>query len=291
MIADWSVPFFLTSQVYSSSDLAINQLLAGGGYYFLRSEGCDLRNTVRAQKNDIPQADGAILHRRFTSGMEMDLAIQFWETPDQIACDTLQKTMLDDLMGYLYGLLNAGDNEGRIYWQPAGNSSTVSIYRMLDDIRLLTYPKVTQLPNALGIELTFTVDCALPYAEDLTPQTTPTTNLAVGNTTITNYGNRPLYPVFRIYSGNFTLSNTTTNFQFVFDDSLPGVLNPLGSGDFVEINTLNNTAYLNGDEDNLKPAIQVAYSDFFMLVPGDNVINLTQSSLGTSYVEHNNAWA
>lgn len=282
MIGDWSVPFTLTASRYSATPLAINQLIPGLGYYLLRADGCRMRNTVRAQKNDIPQADGEILHRRFTAGVEMDLTFQFWESPDAIACDDRQQEMIDDLMGYLYALLNAGDNEGRISWVSYNDTDE----RMLDDIRLLTYPEVTQLPNALGVELSVTVDTAWPYAMNLTPQT-PTLN--VGSTNVTNAGNRPLYPVFRIYSGQFVLANTTTGYQFVFDETQPGVPTTVGAG-YVEINTLRNTVYLNGDGANMKAGIVVQESDFFLLNPGVNTISLNSSS-GTSTVEHNNAWA
>jgi hypothetical protein len=279
MLADWTVPFNLTSALYSGSPLPLNQYIANTGYYFLRQEGCALRNNVRSQKNDIPQADGAILHRRFTAGMEMDLAIQLWETTDQMACDALQQSMLDTLMGYLYALINAGDNEGRISWTPNGQAA-----RMLDDIRLLTYPAVTTLSDSLGIEVAVTVDCALPYEEDL--QATPSA-FTSGTLNVTNTGNRPAYPVFRIYSGSFIMENTSTGHYLVFDDTQPGCpdVNP---GDYIEFNTLNNTAYKNGNQANMKPGIVMVSSDFFLLAPGVNTITLDNWTSST--IEHNNAW-
>jgi hypothetical protein len=278
VIADWSIPFNLTSALYSASVLPINQAIPGVGYYFLRQDGCALRNTVRAQKNDIPQADGAILHRRFTSGMEMDLTFQLWETTDSLACDDLAQDMLDTLMGYLYNLINAGDNEGRISWTPDGQSA-----RMLDDIRLLVYPAVKNAQGAT--EIAVTVDCALPYEEDLTPTITTLT----GTDNVTNLGNRPVYPVFRIYSGGFTLANSTTGYQFVFDDTQLGCP-PVGGG-YVEINTLRNTVYLNGNQDNMKPGIVIESSDFFTLPPGVSTITLSAGTGGSTAIEFNSAWA
>jgi hypothetical protein len=83
VIADWKIPFNLTS-AYSSSVLPINQespgsaTSAGTAVHFVTGEGAEERH---------PTGGRAILHRRFTSGMEMDLAIQLWETTDQPACD------------------------------------------------------------------------------------------------------------------------------------------------------------------------------------------------------------
>lgn len=284
MIADWTVPFFLTSALYTSTPLPINQLIPDVGYFYLRQDGCALRNTVRAQRNPIPQAEGEILHRRFLEGMEMDLAIQLWQSTSQMACETLQQQMLDELMGYLYNLINAGDNQGRISWTP-NRTDLANPARMLDDVRLLTYPSVSSLPNSLGIEIAVTLDCALPYEEDLLP----TIVTLSGDDLVTNRGNRPVYPVFRIYSGSFTLSNATTGYYFVFNSALPGCPE-VGGGDYVEINCLRNTAYLNGNDKNMKAGIQMRSSDFFMLVPGANNITI-DSGTGTSEIEFNSAWA
>ena len=278
MIADWTVPFSLTSALYSGTPLPINQLIPNVGYYFLRQDGCQLRNTVRAQKTDIPQADGAILHRRYVSGMEMDLAIQLWSTVNEIACDAVQQTMLDTLMGYLFNLINAGDNQGRISWLPHGAGDQ----RMLDDIRLFTYPTVTSVSTGKGgIEVAVGVDCALPYAESLTPTIT-TLSTSVN---VTNLGNRSTYPVFRIYGPAWSLYNLTTGYRLEFDSSLPGCPPVVG---YVEFDTLRNTAYLNGNDKNMKPGIDPTFSDFFMLAPGVNNLSLQG---GTGEVEFNSAWA
>jgi hypothetical protein len=278
-IADWTVPFLLTSQVYSATLLDINTPLtfsAGQGVYLLREDGCSLKNTVRETKNDVPQADGAILHRRFVSGMEMTLAIQLWESTDHPACDALLQEMLDTLMGYLFNLINAGDNQGRISWQPDGVNA-----RMLDDLRLFTYPEESH-PGTL-VEIGVTLDCELPYAEDLT-QLNP-----VVSGVVTNGGNRPTYPVWKI-DGPFTsfgLQNTTTGDEFIYNGTLPGAT-PVGPLEYLEINTFKNTVYLNGAGLNYKPGIDMANSDFFTLPPGNNTIVVTGAS-GHALV--NAAWA
>ena len=289
-LADWSVPFTLTSAVYSATPLDINTpvvFTAGTGIFLLRPDGCTLTNQVRQTKDFVPQADGAILHRRFTGGMEMNLAIQLWENDTQIACDTLLQEMLDDLMGYLYNLINAGDNEGRISWVPSGGSSTASTGRMLDDIRLLSYPAESQQP-ASPYEIAVTVDCALPYAEDLT-QATP--GISGGGGTVINYGNRPSYPVWQVYNASganlaFTLTNTTTGDSFSFDDTLPGCAD-IASGQYVEIDTFRNsvTKVAAGPVlSNVAAGVVMTTSDFFSIPPGSNTITLvaTTGSIGGS---------
>jgi len=294
-LADWSVPFLLTSADYSATKLDINTQTANG-LYLLRPEGCSLVNQVRSSKEFVPQEDGAILHRRFAAGMEMTLAIQLWETHDKIACDDLLQEMLDTLMGYLYGLLNAGDNEGRIQWLPDGFSSTASNYRMLDDIRLASYPVESQQPGS-PYEITVTVDCELPYALDLTEVSQ---SLTGGSGTITNYGNRPLYPVWKI-AGPFvavTITNTTPtpDQQFVWDSTLPGSVTALDNDDYLEIDTFHNTVtkFKNGLPSacvfntavatlfNGAAGIDMLNSEFFLIAPGANAITVSYISGNTT---------
>lgn len=285
-LADWTVPFELTSADYSATALKFNTPIVGSGIYLLNQQSCFLDNQVRATKENVPQMDGAILHHRFLAGMEMGLAVQLWQDTSNIACDTLLQTMLDTLMGYIYGLLNAEDNRGRISWLPDGNSSANSSQRMLDDIRLLTYP--TQGQNGGAVEITFSVDCALPYAEDLTQD-----SVALGaSVTAPNLGNRSTYPVFKIDGPftNFILTNVSTGLQIVYDSTLPpGTGLAVGGGDYIEIDMFRNTAYLNGDQSNLKPGIDILSSDFFPLIPGNNTITLAGASTGTILI--NSAWA
>lgn len=309
-VADWTVPFLLTSKVYTNNPtpggtaddpLAINSLVTfpGGnqGIYFLRSDGCSLTNQVRETKEFVPQEDGAILHRRFLAGMEMSLAIQMWDTTSAIACDDLLQDMDDTLMGYLYGLLNVGDNEGRISWIPSGQNA-----RMLDDLRLLSYPIGSQQPGS-PYEITVTVDCTLPYAEELI-QLAPAIPGAV-----VNLGNRTTYPVWQIYNGTgpnfaFTLTNSTTSESFAFDDSLPGCAD-VPVGNYVEIDTFRNSvtkvkpaavAPVTAADvlSNVAAGVAMLNTGFFLLVPGTNTIALTATtgSIGASSKGLiNGAWA
>jgi hypothetical protein len=275
-VADFSVPFNLTSTVYTNAPipgsvapnpLPINQTITFPGgdliVYRLKPDSCSLTNIVRETKDYVPQGDGAILHRRFTGGMEMPLTFQMWQPNDKIACDELLQEMIDTLMGYLYGLLNAGDNAGRISWTPTGMAT-----RMLDDIRLLNYPVESQAAGA-PYEIACVVDCALPYAENLT-QLGPTIPGVV-----VNLGNRPTFPVWKVFGPftAFTLTNTTTGDTFQYDGALPGAVG-VGGGSYLEIDTFRNTLYLNGSGANLKPGVVMVNSDFSPLPPGNNTITI-----------------
>jgi len=284
-LLDWSVPFNLTSTVYtnnpipgstSPAPLPINTAIPGLGIFYLRQDGCALNNTVRSTKDFVPQADGAILHRRFLGGMEMELAIQLWETTDMPACDALGQEMLDVLMGYLYGLLNAGDNEGRLSWTPTGQS-----VRMLEDIRLLSYPAESHSNGIM--ELVFTVDTSYPYTANET-QLAPS---MVGGGTAVNLGNRPTYPVWQIYASAFTIAMGTQSFSF--NDAQPGCPNVTG---YVEIDTFRNTTTIVNGLTLLNGAagVVMASSEYFLIPPGSHAITNT-SGAANSRALINAAWA
>ena len=296
-VTDWSVAFNLTSKVYTDDPepgteapdpLPLNQVwsLRGGEQviYRLRPDACSLTNSVRETKDFIPQSDGAILHRRFAGGMEMQLTIQMWLQGDIIACDFELQQMIDTLNGYLYGLMNAGDNEGRVSWTPSGMSA-----RMLDDIRLLSYPVESQSPGA-PYETVVTVDCALPYAENLTQLTTALPG------TLANLGNRPTFPVYQIYGpyDGFVLTNTTTGDVLEYDGTQPGA-STVAALHYIEIDTFRNTMFLDGSGANRDAGLVMVDSDFSPLVPGNNVMTLTFTAGGagnaSSQALVNAAWA
>lgn len=274
-IPDWSVPFDITAAQFSTDVLPLNQDVtfdAGVGIYRIIQPASKLRTDVRATKEHVPQNDGDVFHRRFLSGCEMDMTVQFWQPGDpsqQFACDELLQEMTDIFMGYMYGLLNAGDNEGRIRWRPSGDSSLTSTYRMLDDLRIWKWPVEVHEPDD-AFTLAFTLDCALPYAEDLT-QLAPTIPGAV-----VNAGNVPVYPVWKLY-GPFTtvtVALSGSGEQFKYDGGLTGAA-PIASGHYIEVNTFNNTVYLDGNTDNDLPGIVMNSSDFFKLPPGSSTIAVT----------------
>lgn len=276
-IADWSIPFSLRSLLFSGTPLLLNTEVTNLGIYLVRPENCALRTTVRSTKEDLSQQDGSILHRRFLTGFEMEMQIALWESREKPACDDLAQTMMDVFLGYCRALKNAGDNVGRMSWTPAGQAQ-----RMLEDIRLLQYPSES-IGDGGATELNVVFDSQFPYTEDENQQ-----SVAVP-ASITNAGNTDTYPVFRLNAPitGFTMTNTATSLQFVYDSSRLGA-SPVSSG-YMEIDMFRGTVYLNGNGANLKAGVDIVNTDFFPLVSGVNPITISSGVGGIALV--NNAWA
>jgi hypothetical protein len=222
-VPNWSAPtqFDLTNPYNTSMSFNVQ---TADGIYLLDQSQCSFDITVRSTTDNIPQADGYIPHHRFLTGVQMPLAIWLMETPESPACDELLVTMLDNVSGAFRSLLNAGDNEGRLAWEVAGQNE-----RMLDDIRLLVYPTFEM--DTKGV-VTVTIDSRYPYAQDLTQTRT---GIEDGDTaTLTNSGSADYLPVFQVNRLNgvtgsgsvpsFTIENITTGIQLEYNDGLPGAI-------------------------------------------------------------------
>ncbi len=265
-VPKWAAPIqFDVTNPYNGT-LILN--VASDRLYLLNQEACSFDITVRSTTDNVPQADGSIIHHRFLTGTQMPLEIQMWENPEQVACGPLLAEMVGDLTGAFRSLLNAGDNEGRLTWQIEGGND-----RILDDIRLLVYPAF-RMDGPLGV-ITVTVDSQYPYAQDLTQQLTTITN---GNTAVlANTGSADYYPVFQVsnLSGStFTLENVTTGIEFNYNNALPGAL-AISGADYAEIDTFRNTIFLNGNGANLKAGVVELSSDYWSLVTGGNTVGIT----------------
>jgi hypothetical protein len=265
-VPDWSPPnqFDLTSP---HGNLVFNVPTTVGGMpclFVLNMEACKFRIGVRDTSQNVPQSDGGILHSRFLTKTEIDLSISLWEDDDNAACDELLALMVDALSGAFRSLLNAGDNAGRLAWEVAGGSSPTSTLRMLDDCRLLVYPDYDEADVAHKT-ITATIDSAFPYAQDLTPIFT---SIAAGDTEVlANTGTAAYFPVIRVAgpAAGFSITIGTQSMTFV---------NAIGGGDFVEVNTFNNTIFLNGDEDDELNGLDVLNSVFPVLEPGSNTVQM-----------------
>lgn len=266
MIADWTVPFDITSPY---GPMTLNEISALGCYR-LRAPGCKIALPLRQTTSFIPQADGAIPHRRFLGGVSMLLPIQMWADDSENgppACDDQLQDMLDYCQGVFRSLLNAGDNEGRIAWLPSGQAE-----RMLDDVRLFVYPIPSYVEGTLIVEVGVTIDTKYPYAEDLTQTET---NVS-GTTVLTNGGNADFWPVWKVNGpfSTFTLLNNTTGEQIEYDAGQPGAASVAG-GHYAEIDTFGGTIFLDGNSTDLSAGIVELNSDDFPLIPGANSITLT----------------
>lgn len=290
MIPIWTPPVdFILTNPYSTSlstFLYLNTQLTDR-LYLLDKSACTITPTVRQTTNDIPQANGSILHHRFLTGVQVQLKIDLWQTKAKPACDDLLADMVDELMGAFASLLNAGDNEGRLAWEVPGKNE-----RILDDVRLLVYP--TLVVNEIFSSVTVTIDTKYPYAQDLTQIRTPIDD---GSTvTISNTGTSEYFPVFQVNKLNdviqggtaaFTIDNAANGKQFAWDASQPGG-SAIGGADYGEIDCFGNTMYLNGNGANLTPGIVMLSSEYFPLEIGDNDITINGAATDVLWAP---AWA
>lgn len=289
-VADWDMPFYLVTDLGS---LTLNDAQGADGGFMLDVTQCKAGLQIRASKDNVPQSDGSILHKRFVTGYEMHFALSYWQagvpgTPEAApACRTSVLSvdeMNDTLMRQLRALV---DGNGRILWQPPYGDT-----RLLDQVKLWEAPSVVVQNGLTGVE--FTVDSPFPYVIDYTQLTASFSGGTTGLQTITNGGSAPFYPVWKVYgpTTTFVITNVTTGELIEWDGSLPGV-DPIGVSDYAEINTFNNTIYLNGDEDDLMPGINFETSDFFPLHVGDQDLEVTAIGSGAppdADLLYQNAW-
>jgi hypothetical protein len=263
-IAEWNVPFVLQTP---GGNLNLNDL--AGPLYLLDATACDAGAEIRDTKENVPQADGSLLHRRFYTGYDCKLAMSYWENATTPACEDVATDMHDDMMRCLRSLQ---DGDGRLLWTPTGKAQ-----RMFDAIRLLDRMTLRPQGSEQGLLLgaSFTLDTPFPYAQDAAETVTDFSGSNLTQT-LDNTGSAPFYPVWKIYGPifYFTISNVTTGLDIIYDADLPGAVG-IGGGDYAEIDTFRNTIYLNGDGANLKPGIDIENSDFFPLAVGDNQITVS----------------
>jgi len=286
-VPNWSAPtqFDLTNPFNGMMSFNVQ---TSDGLYLLDQSGCSFNINVRSTTDNVPQADGSILHHRFLTGTTVALTIQLWDEwtqqpdgqwegkPDgKPACNALLAEMLDNLSGALRSLKNAGDNEGRLAWEIEGGNE-----RMLDDVRLLVYP--TFQMDTLGV-VTVTLDSQFPYAQDLDQTRTPCEDGVP--VTLTNTGSAEYYPVFLVNMLNdvinplsvhdFVITVThlvgtmpETIAQFVYSDAFPGADPISAGGHYAEINTFLNTIFLDGDGANLKAGVDELNSEYPLFPTG-----------------------
>lgn len=264
---------------------------------------------VRTTEDDLPQADGKIPHRRWRSGYGVHLAINLFQDFDdesgwgEPACDRILIEMKDQLGLYLNAMIRTGLVSGfpnaRLVWTPYVGATE---NRMLDRCQLAGAP-VPSLAGALGgtlVEVDF--DTPYPYYISETETQTLIPNTTDGFTvTIVNEGNTEYFPVLEAWGPTvyFELINHSivdldgSPLKVIYDDSLPGGAAILGT-EFVEIVFFTGTTFLNGNEANRLANIDFRSSDFFPLVPGENVIELapgTTDATESAILKWNHAWA
>ncbi len=296
-IYDWDVPFTF-DHPYGSLDF--NQPVAFGtdftGCYLLDETGCDSGATLRVVRDDEPQTSGEILHNSYRAGYQVTLKLELWaggsDGRSGPACDDERIRMGDALNLGMNGIL--GDDplipaDGRLTWTPASGVTD----RMLDRIRLLD-PRPGFAKERGFTIITFSAVSPFPYAMDA-----PETDSALVNgvpSTLTNLGTSAFWPVVEVYgpTSYFELSNASyldlngLPAKIIFDADLPGAVS-VGPTDYIEFGFFRNTAYLNGNSTNMKAGINLQDSDYWPLIPGDNVIEIAGAP--SALVKWQSAWS
>lgn len=271
MQVEWEVPFLLTSP---RGTLKFNeQEDVTQGYFLLDPSKCSAVSASRATFDQVAQRSGTILHRQYREGYILTLGGGMFQAKDNAACGALLREMWD-ILGLHTNALEceiAVDEDDvadrRIQWTPTGYGQD----RILTDIRLNEAP--TETVDGFTT-FQFSVHSPWPYAIDQTETTTPVANGA--NVTITNPGNCPIWPNFKVYGAatDFTYSNLSYGFQLAYSSSFQGA-EAIGGGDYAFFGHFANNVFLNGNSDNLIAGVDFINSDFFPLLPGDNVVHIT----------------
>lgn len=286
MIGDWDAPIPWHFETPSGT-LDLNT--ATGYQYLLVAAGCDGGVDLRVTEDNVPQGNGDIPHRAFTSGYKIRLLLELhdktspaWaQAESPAACGQALTLMLDELGLHINEILNQTTVAGkfqRLWWAPTGLNE-----RMLDQIRLLERPVVTR-DGANPTQVAFSVFSAFPYY--LSHADTTTAFVSGATHTIANNGSCDYYPVMKVYgpTSAFTITNNTqldddgNPLEIIYDSTLPGAV-AIPAAHYVELNCFKNTAYLDGDVASRMAGIDIQASDFFQIQPGGSSITITGAGM------------
>lgn len=272
---EWNIPFTLKTP---QGELDLNVALEDSLFCFLmRPQACSMQvDHLRVTTDDVGQGDGGIPHPTWRSFYTVKLGLEYWvgESPEARvpACEHDRRAMHDLLMLHLNSLVrpSLSDIESgntQLFWTPSTSSSLDD--RLVNRITLVQYgPAQDDGENSVFVE--FELRSEFPYAMD---KTELQTDYDIGSYTIDNIGTADFYPVFRVPGEieAFTLENETLGLQFNYDGQQPGA-QVIGGGEYLEIDTFRNTAFLNGNGADLLAGVDIPSSDFWWLAPGDNAV-------------------
>ena len=284
-MVEWTVPARLETDL---GTLYFNDPTPGtfqSGYLPLVETECRATRALRTATDQIPQGDGEIFHRRFRDATEFTLVLQLWETENDPACDTVRREMYEELVAHLNSLVNI---PGRFIWQPSGYGDE----RMLEACRYAD-PIDVSWPNGV-LQVSFKLDSEFPYVIDKTQQTVSITSGSTTNIPMPMFG-ADFYPVIKAHglASVFWIINQDVTDEygdplaFYYDSTRPGA-QVITAGHYGEIVTFHETMYLDGHFANLKPGVLPDLTDYFVLAPGDNHIEVHGT---TAEFLVNYAWA
>lgn len=297
MIGEWTNPHSL---ITPEGTLPFNETDPDTGWRFqLNERKCQALLPVRSTEDDVPQGDGKIPHRRWRSGYGVHLAIEPMVGDDGCAAGADLVGMLDLLGLHLNAMIRTGLVSGfpnaRLVFTPSGGTSPGDD-RMFDRCQLQGTPTPTFDGDLGGIQVEVDIDTPYPYY--ISAEETDTVLYQGGTDMIVpifNAGNTDYFPVVELYGPaslvvvtNYSIVDLSNiPLQLFYDASLPNA-SAIDPGDYVEVTFFEGKAYLNGNQAPRKSGLDFRYTEFFPLIPGENLVGVFG---GDALVKSNSAWA
>lgn len=249
----------------------LSGLPVGAGYMIQSitgADGADIRNPTENR----PHKQGGIVHRFYE-------AASIWTVEGLVLPEGSRsvRTQLDDaLKGAVRKCLQL---DGRYFFHPSGGDlrfRTVRQYGPVD---------ISRADNGIAGPRTFSFTL---YSEDphSYKATQDSTDIAAGTSgAVPNAGNVETWPVIKIHGpiagAHVTITNTDTGFLLEFLSAT------IASGHYWEVNTFNETIYLDGNSTNELPQLDLSTSDFFSVEAGGSNISADGADIT---VLSNSAW-
>ncbi len=208
---------------------------------------------IRTPISNRPQAHGAIHHVQFFGARTFTIEgviLQNTTTDLQLSENALK--------GHWYAsVADSRLPNARFAFTPKGESERFVTFKPSDELTISgTHVKEFQMPVVAVDPTIYTM-----------------TQFTSGGGTLVNAGDAPSWPVFKVYGGSVTITNSA------YSPSRSIVMSgaPAGGG-YVEINPFTGTAYLNGDGANMAPYIDWSATSFWPLMPGSNPVSVSGAS-------------
>lgn len=285
---EWEVPHTIQS---SQGELQLNARDAGshpGRYYMVQPE-YKIVPSLRVTNDLLSQADGAVLHPRWKTGLVASLVVNYQlRSADDIAeyepaCGADLRDMHDVLMTHLNALRQLTNSTQRLLWTPTDYSNR----RMLDSIQTLAWADPAREAQSNETGVAFALESPFPHAIDLAQTVTPIADGA--SATIVMSGSSAFKPVIKAHgpSTDFAITNETTGKVFSYQGTRDGAQS-LGALQYAEIDMFRGTIVLNGDVLDLDAGVDPEFTDFWTLEPGANVISASGAAVDVLW---NQAWS
>lgn len=243
---------------------------------------------LRVTTDDRPQRPGVIIHPT-QYGARLP-AVSGRIVPNSLG----QGIVLQDrIRAAADSLLQA---DGRYCWTPTGQTERFLTVRMNSELLMDHDNPFRNQTDGVAIikQFSFPLIAADPVAKTLAE--TDASRTGAGSVTIHNGGNVNAWPVIQVHGSftDFLLTNDTLTGLGVPNASIAMNGLSIGATHKVEIVMRDETIFKDGDGDDQLFGLQVAVSNFFWLVPGDNIITLSSLSGNDGstavLIKSNDAW-